>query len=215
MSGVIDWSVYESHNYDGVCVPAVKVKRGKPGAPKPSWVKRWLLEGMRRSVRAVFVTHLDGVPHFVILQQQTQTGPYKFLFGGKLNEGESERDGLTRQLRSFIMKDKSSDSCEWRVGDVLAKFYRPEFDERVYSYISPHVTRPKEEITLFQVILPPRCVFGLREGVSIAAVPIHDIFKNPESFPTVIAALPQLVSRFSVYYYVPGRPGFAPLPSKK
>jgi cleavage and polyadenylation specificity factor subunit 5 len=206
-----DWSVYESQNYDGVCVQGLKSKRERPGAPKAAWVKRWTNEGMRRTARAVFITHTDGIAHLVVFRQLTPSGEYQYLCGGKLAEGESEKDGLSRHLRSVIMKDKSSDSCEWKVGEMLAKFYRPEFDERIYPYIPPHVTRPKEEISLFQVVLPPRCVFALRAGESIAAIPMHEIFKSPDNFPSLIAAIPELMSRFTVYNYVPGRPGFAPL----
>jgi cleavage and polyadenylation specificity factor subunit 5 len=210
-----DWSVYETENYDGTILPTVKQKDGVPGIPKHSWVKRWLREGMRRTVRAVFLTHKDGVPHFVILQQQTQAGRVPFLFGGKLQDGESEKGGLIRQLRGFIMKAKSNDSCEWKVGEVISKYYRPEFDERIYPFIPPHVTRPKEEITLIQVVLPPKCVFALREGVSMSAVSVADILRSPQSFSPMISSLPSLIARFSLYNYVPGRPGFAPLPSRK
>ena len=210
-----DWSVYESQNYDGICLPNQKPKYGVPGVPKKSWVKRWLNEGMRRTARAVFITHSNGVPHLIVFKQPTADGFAQFLPGGKLIEGESEREGLSRHLRSLIMKDKSSDSCEWKVGEVISKFYRPEFDERVFPFLPPHVTRPKEEITLLQVVLPPRCVFALREGVTVTAIPVFEILKSPDTFPSLIAALPQLISRFTLYQYVPGRPGFAPLPNRR
>ena len=207
-----DWSIYEGQNYDGVCLPALKPKQGLIGVPKKSWLARWMNEGMRRTVRAVFITHSEGTPHVVIFEQRSGVETHPFLCGGKLIEGESERDGLSRHLRSVILKDKSSDSCEWKVGDLIAKFYRPDFGEYIYPYIPAHVTRPKEEISVFQVVLPPKCVFGLREGTTMSAVPMCDILKNPESFPQLIRAIPELVSRFVIYSYVPGRPGFAPLP---
>ena len=173
--------------------------------PKKSWMKRWLNEGMRRTARAVFLTHVEGVPHVLLFKQNDVAGAALFLLGGKIAEGESERDGLSRHLRGSIMKDKSADSCEWRVGEVIARYYRPEFDERIYPFVPAHVTRPKEEITVLQVVLPPRCVFALREGMSIAAVPLHEISRNAETFPLIIANLPSLVSRFTLYSYVPGR----------
>jgi cleavage and polyadenylation specificity factor subunit 5 len=210
-----DWSVYESSNYDGVTLPTLKPKLGLVGEPKRSWMKRWMNEGMRRTVRAVFITHTDESPHVVIFRQLTGREPHLFLCGGKLLEGESEKEGLSRQLRSVILKDRQADSCEWKVGDIIAKYYRPEFDNRIYPYVPAHVTRPKEEITLIQVILPPRCVFGLREGISMSAIPVHEILKNPQAYPTLISALPQLISRFVLYNFVPGRPGFAPLPNNK
>jgi cleavage and polyadenylation specificity factor subunit 5 len=206
-----DWSTYETQNYDGVCLATLKPKKGLVGIQKKSWFERWVNEGMRRTVRAVIITHSDGVPHIVLFRQ----GAHIFLCGGKLAEGESEKEGLSRHLRSVILKDKLSDSCEWKIGDVIAKFYRPEFDDRIYPYIPSHVTRPKEEITLIQVILPPRCVFGLREGTNMSAVPVHEILKNPDALPILVSALPQLISRFVFYNYVPGRPGFAPLPVKR
>jgi cleavage and polyadenylation specificity factor subunit 5 len=159
----------------------------------------------------VFITHIDGVLHLLVFKKTQGSESVPFLFGGKLIEGESERDGLARHLQGFIMKDKSSDSCEWKVGEVLTKLYRPEFDERVYPFVPPHVSRPKEEITLIQVVLPPKCVFALRESVSISAVAMHDILRSPGSFPFLISSLPVLISRFTLYSYVPGRSGFAPI----
>jgi cleavage and polyadenylation specificity factor subunit 5 len=202
-----DWSIFESENYDGTIVSTLKPKSGIPGVPKKSWVERWVREGMRRTVKAILIVHSNGVPHFLIFQQKTPSGVVSFLHGGKLQESESERDGLARILRSFIMKSKSGDSCEWKVGELISKLWRPDFDDRLYPYIPAHVTRPKEEISFFQVILPPRCVFALREGVSITAVPVHDILKNPTALPATISCLPSLVSRFTFYNYVPGRPG--------
>ena len=202
-----DWSIYESQNYDGVCLPSRKPKQGLIGIPKKTWVNRWLNEGMRRTVRAVFITHSEGVPHVVVFKQNNGGGVNQFLCGGKLMEGENERDGLSRQLSTVILKDKLSDSCEWKVGDMIGKFYRPEFDERIYPYLPSHVTRPKEEITLFQVVLPPRCVFGLREGTTMSAVAVDEILRDPESFPILIRTIPQLISRFVMYSYVPGRTG--------
>jgi cleavage and polyadenylation specificity factor subunit 5 len=207
-----DWSIYESQNYDGVCLPSLKPKHGPIGVPKKSWVKRWLNEGMRRTVRGVFITHSDGIPHIVVFKQNAGSATNQFFCGGKLLEGESERDGLSRHLRTVILKGKLSDSCEWKVGEVLGKFYRPEFDERLYPYLPSHVTRPKEEVTLIQVVLPPRCVFGLREGTTMSAIPVDEILRDPEAFPIQIRAIPNLISRFVMYSYVPGRPGFAPLP---
>lgn len=202
-----DWSVFEAHNYDGTIVPSHRERPGIPGIPKKSWMKRWLREGMRRTVKAVFIVHQNDVPHFLVFQKNSGSGLVPFLFGGKLQEGEAEKDGLTRILRTFIMKSKSAEECEWRVGDLMTKFWRPEFDDRVYSFIPPHVTRPKEEISIFQVVLPPKCVFALREGMSITAIPIYDLVKNAQTMPPIIAALPSLVTRFTLYNYVPGRPG--------
>jgi cleavage and polyadenylation specificity factor subunit 5 len=201
-----DWSVYESQNYDGTVVSHQKPKFGLPGIPKKSWMKRWLNEGMRRTVKAVFVTHIDCVPHLLLFQQADEGRSVSFLYGGKLAEGESEREGLTRILRGFILKDKSSDSCEWKVGEVICKYYRPEFDERIYPLVPAHVTRPKEEISVLQVVLPPKCVFALRESVTISAVPFNEILRNPQNYSTMIASLPSLISRFTLYNYVSGRP---------
>jgi cleavage and polyadenylation specificity factor subunit 5 len=207
-----DWSVFESENYDATIVAVLKPKRGVPGTPKRTWVERWMREGMRRSVRAVFIVHSNDIPHLLLFQHKSSGGPVPFLYGGKLQEGEGERDGLMRVLRPIIMKSKAQDTCDWKVGELISKYWRPEFDNNMYPYIPPHVTRPKEEISLFQVVLPPRCVFGLRENESISAVPIPEIVKAPQNWPTIISCIPSLISRFTFYNYVPGRPGPGNLP---
>lgn len=210
-----DWSVFESGNYDSTILTQLKPKKGLHGHPKPSWVERWMREGMRRTVKAVFIVHSNDIPHILLFNQRTSTGMTPFLYGGKLLEGESEREGMMRLLRPVILKSKSEDTCEWKVGELISKYWRPEFDGNVYPYIPSHVTRPKEEISLFQVILPPRCVFGLRDGVSLAAVPVHEIVKAPQNWPAVISCLPSLISRFTLYNYVPGRPGPGNLPLQR
>jgi cleavage and polyadenylation specificity factor subunit 5 len=199
----LDWTVYEIANYNGSFAPDLRPKLGVPGTPKPSWVKRWATEGMRRTVRAVMVVHSDSVPHYLVFQQKSESGTLQsFLFGGKLQEGESERDGMARLLKSFILKSKSGDVCEWRVGESLGKFWRPDFDENVYPYIPPHVTRPKEEITLLQIILPPKCVFALRKHVTVTAMPLHDILRDSSKLHPLIGSLPSLTSKYTFYNYV-------------
>ncbi len=197
-----DWSIYELGNYDGSVVTGIRPKAGVSGIPKPSWVKRWAREGMRRTVRAVLMVHSNDVPHILVFQQKTEQGTVPFLFGGKLSEGESEKDGMARLMKSFIMKTKSEDVCEWRIGESIGKFWRPEFDENLYPYVPQHVTRPKEEIMLFQVVLPPKCVFALRKGMAITAVPVHEIMKSGNEMGPLISSLPSIVSRFTFYNYV-------------
>lgn len=43
---------------------------------------------------------------------------------------------------------------EWRIGDTLAQWWRPNFETFMYPFLPPHVTRPKECKKLYFIQLP-------------------------------------------------------------
>merc|ERR1711903_365141 len=106
---------------------------------------------MRRSVRAVLLTHIKGHPHVLVLDDSSAAGDGSVgaggrysLPGGMLQPGESERDGLNRKMKQFIFNADPTIVCEWKVQDLLGVWWCPSFEGVAYPYLPQHVTRPKE-----------------------------------------------------------------------
>jgi hypothetical protein len=58
----------------------------------------------------------------------------------------------------------------FQVGECVATWVRPHFEELLYPYTPPHVTRPKETKRIFVVHLPEKCYFAVRHAHMAAAV---------------------------------------------
>ncbi len=104
-------------------------------------------------------------------------------------------------LRSILLKAEDSDACVWSVGNIIAQFWRPEFDENIYPYLPPHVSRPKECLKVVIVRLPPRCVIKVSYGDLMEFVPLSDILRgDSDEYSELIRSIPSLLSSFSVKY---------------
>eukprot|EP00929_Paragymnodinium_shiwhaense_P000748 TRINITY_DN100984_c0_g1_i1.p1 TRINITY_DN100984_c0_g1~~TRINITY_DN100984_c0_g1_i1.p1 ORF type:complete len:229 (-),score=45.25 TRINITY_DN100984_c0_g1_i1:137-757(-) len=194
-----EWPIYPQDGYDS--------QQAKPKAAKeePLLLRRkrkYENEGMRRTVRAVLLVHVRGHPHVLVLQCGGEKSGYA-LPGGTLRPGESERDGLNRKLKRFIFNADPTTSCEWQVGDLLAQWWCPSFEEAMYPYLPQHVTRPKECIKVYQVVLPERCVFLLPSQDKLVALPFFDLFEDAQACGPLLSSLPQLASRHTMAIYEP------------
>jgi cleavage and polyadenylation specificity factor subunit 5 len=54
----------------------------------------------------------------------------------------------------------------------VATWVRPHFEELLYPYTPPHVTRPKETRRIFVVHLPEKCYFAVRRRTAAAAAAV-------------------------------------------
>ncbi|KAF4700386.1 Nudix hydrolase 21, chloroplastic, partial [Perkinsus olseni] len=198
-----NWQVYDLCNYDMQPSRSNSAERGNLrslGAPRRSWLDAWQKEGMRRTVYAVVLCHFEEQPCLLLSDslEASQSGVqpawcrYRLL-GGKVAPGESDIDCLNRKLRRCILRvDEKQSKCEWMVGEKLFTFWRPEFDEFVYPYLPSYVQRPKECISVYQVVLPHKCVLRSRPGCEIRSIPLTTIYKEGVSeFGKVISAIPQ------------------------
>eukprot|EP00927_Polykrikos_kofoidii_P057819 TRINITY_DN52015_c0_g1_i1.p1 TRINITY_DN52015_c0_g1~~TRINITY_DN52015_c0_g1_i1.p1 ORF type:complete len:208 (-),score=20.74 TRINITY_DN52015_c0_g1_i1:138-761(-) len=195
-----EWPIHPKDSYDS-----------QPGKPKqekdePVLIRRknkYESEGMRRTVRAVLLVHIRGHPHVLAFQQQSGSSNPYVLPGGKLRPGESERDGLNRKMKRFIFSADASIVCEWRVGDLLSVWWCPSFEEVSYPCLPQHVTRPKQCIKVYQVVLPERCVFVVPAQERLVAVPFFDLFEDPRTYGPILGCIPQLASKYAVSLYEP------------
>lgn len=83
---------------------------------------------------------------------------------------------------------------------AVASWYRIDFSQRFYPYVPAHVTKPKEEMHVHMVSLPEKFAFSVPKNMQLVAVPLYEMFNNPDEFGNVIASLPTLLSRFHMNY---------------
>mmetsp|Transcript_55214 Transcript_55214/g.103508 ORF Transcript_55214/g.103508 Transcript_55214/m.103508 type:complete len:199 (-) Transcript_55214:16-612(-) len=190
-----EWPLFPQAGYD---TQTAKPKKSKDEPLILRRKRKYESEGMRRTVRAVLLVHVNSHPHVLALQGEAGYS----LPGGTLRPGESEKDGLNRKMRRFIFNADPSMVCEWKIGDLLSAWWCPGFDGRAYPYLPQHVTRPKECIKVFQVSLPQRCVFAVPPKDKLVAIPFFDLYEDPAAYPE-LRDIPQLVSRYAVSLYEP------------
>lgn len=107
------------------------------------------------------------------------------------------QEGANRVLRSLLLKSDESDRTEWVTGEVIGQLWRPEFDDVILPYLPPHVSRPKENIKLLRVTLPPRCVLACSDRERLEFVSVSDIRSGgPDEYNDVLRSLPLLLSRY-------------------
>lgn len=61
-----------------------------------------------------------------------------------------------------------------------------------------HITKPKELTKLILVRLPEKANFSVPQNLKLVAVPLLEIYDNAKSYGSVIATLPQTLSRFNL-----------------
>jgi len=105
--------------------------------------------------------------------------------------------GLKRKLDSKLAPtDNFSDKPIWESGDLVAVWWRPNFETLLYPYQLAHITKPKECKKIFLVKLPPKCVFAVPRNLKLLAVPLFELYDNAQRYGPIISTLPQSLSRF-------------------
>ena len=74
----------------------------------------------------------------------------------------TELEGLKRKLNTYLAAENELLRSPWEVGECVGTWVRPNFDDTLYPYTPPHITRPKEVRKLFVIALPERAFFGVR-----------------------------------------------------
>ncbi|KPA86732.1 hypothetical protein ABB37_00816 [Leptomonas pyrrhocoris] len=152
------------------------------------------------------------------------------LPGGRCRRGEAEESCLLRKLGRHLLNEAkmptgaaeaanaaASDTVVdvtmthntskagsfFRVGEVMATWYRPHFTPHMYPYVPPHITSGsvREVRTLFLVHLEPTVFFSMmQEGVELVAAPLFDLYENTGKYGPMVASLPVLLSRVLINY---------------
>jgi len=154
-------------------------------------------EGMRRTVDGVLLVHQHRHPHVLLLQ----IGNTFFkLPGGRLKPGEGETEGLKRKLSSKLAPTIAAYRPTWDVGELLCMWWRPNFETVLYPYTPPHIAKPKECKRLYIAPLPEKCIFAVPKNLKLLAVPLFELYDNPQRYGPIISSLPQMLGRFNFVY---------------
>eukprot|EP00762_Andalucia_godoyi_P006314 ANDGO_05853.mRNA.1 Pre-mRNA cleavage factor Im 25 kDa subunit 2 len=163
--------------------------------------------GARRTVEALLIVHVHQHPHVLVLQ----IGNTFFkLPGGRCRPDESEHDCLYRKLTKRLgppsfanaattaVTAAAEDPIRRRVsiGELVAVWYRPNFENLMYPYCPPHITSPKEVRKLYICALPASFEFHVPRNFKMFAVPLFHLYDNPKRYGSHIAKIPEALSRF-------------------
>lgn len=121
------------------------------------------------------------------------------LPSGELNPGEDEKEGMLRIVNNTLGREDGVQT-EWTIGNVVANWWRPNFEAPQYPYIPAHITRPKEHKRLYVVQLPEKALFSVPRNYKLVAAPLFELYDNSTGYGPVIASLPQVLSRFNFVY---------------
>lgn len=152
------------------------------------------------------------------------------LPGGRCRRGESEESCLLRKLGRHLLNESkmptgaaeaahaaaadtvvdvtlshnaSKAGNFFRVGEVMATWYRPHFTPHLYPYVPAHIASGsvREVRTLFLVHMEPTVYFNMmQEGVELVAAPLFDLYENTSKYGPIVASLPVLLSRVLINY---------------
>ena len=169
--------------------------------------ENYIKRGIRRTVEAILLVHNHGHPHVLLLQiggktdannTNTNTKSFYKLPGGRLKVGEEEMNGLHRKLSNKLGSPIPDLIPKWSNGTLLSVLHRPNFDDRLYPYKIPHITQHKEIKKLYLVPLPPKCMFAVAENIQFIAVPFFELYNNQHRYGSILASIPQLLSKYRI-----------------
>ena len=176
--------------------------------------------GRRHSVEGVLLVHEHNLPHVLLLQlgECVEISEYFMLIlfnahqtiqfagttffklpSGELNPGEGEVEGMLRIVNTTLGREDGIQT-EWTVEDVVANWWRPNFEAPQYPYMPAHCTNPKEHKRLFLMSLPEKALFSVPRNYKLVAAPLFELYDNSAGYGPVIASLPQVLSRFNFIY---------------
>ena len=81
---------------------------------------------------------------------------------------------------------------------TVATFYDLDFTRNYFPYIPRHLTSAREQLNVYHVSLPRTFAFAVPKNLQLVAVPIMEMYNDPQTYGNVIAAIPALLSRYHI-----------------
>ncbi|OCF75795.1 cleavage and polyadenylation specificity factor subunit 5 [Kwoniella mangroviensis CBS 8886] len=160
--------------------------------------------GIRRSVEAIMLVNVHDFPHVLVLQ--VANAFYK-LPGGYLDPVESDSSGLINRLNEQLGVPFTPSLIhaggDWKVGDLLGTWWRPNYDTFYYPYIPAHISQPKECKKLYLVELPPNKTFAVPVNMKLHAIPVYEFYDNAARYGPQFAGIPYILSKYGIYHQLP------------
>ena len=115
---------------------------------------------------------------------------------------DSTSSNVTFQLSDITQTETEAERTRaqnsFHVHECLAEWTRPNFEMVLYPYSPPHITVPKETKKVFVLQMPPNFTFTVPKNYSIIAIPLYELYGNPERFGSaLLSSLPASLSRFT------------------
>nr|XP_019011675.1 cleavage and polyadenylation specificity factor subunit 5 [Kwoniella pini CBS 10737]OCF50456.1 cleavage and polyadenylation specificity factor subunit 5 [Kwoniella pini CBS 10737] len=154
--------------------------------------------GTRRSVEAIMLVTSHGFPHVLVLQ--VANAFYK-LPGGYLDPLETDSAGLIARLNEQlgVPFSPSGKRGDWKVGDLLTTWWRPNYDTFYYPYIPVHISQPKECKKLYLVELPKNKTFAVPVNMKLHAIPVYEFYDNAARYGPQFSGIPYVLSKYDIY----------------
>ncbi|MED6174533.1 Pre-mRNA cleavage factor Im subunit 2 [Stylosanthes scabra] len=188
-------NTYSLSNYSYLTTKHPKIHKHTSHADPFDRMKlNYMKDGMRTSVEGILVVYERNHPHLLLLRQIENTS-YK-LPGGRLKPGENEIEGLKRKLTSKLGSNSPDQVPEWKIGERVATWWRPNFEDVMYPYCPPHITKPKECKMIYMVHLSEKECFEVPKNIKLVAVPMFELYDNIQNYGAVLSSIPQQLSRF-------------------
>ena len=156
-------------------------------------------EGVRQSVAAVLLTHHSKVPTVLLLRKRdSESGRDTFMLPeSRLRPGEDVLSGIVRCLNKRLC-GSMDETPSWQCAGLVGKWIRPQFDDFMAPYELPHVSNPKQVLSLYMVQMPTEMAFRINQSAVVVAVPLTQLYNDSRKYGNVIASLPLQLSRFQM-----------------
>ena len=115
--------------------------------------------------------------------------------GGRLRAKETKLDGLLRKLNRRLAPNNIE--YKWEIAELIAVWWRPDFDSNMYPYLPPHITDPKERREIYLIPLPEKCSLCIPKNFKLLAVPLFELYDNTHRYGPILSSLPQLLGRIN------------------
>ncbi|RYR56296.1 hypothetical protein Ahy_A05g022033 [Arachis hypogaea] len=108
----------------------------------------------------------------------------------------TEIEGLKRKLTSKLGPRLQNLVPNWKIGECVARWWRPNFEKFMYPHCPAHIKKPKECRVLYMVHLSDSGDFEVPENLKLLAVPMFELYDNAQRYGPVISSIPEQISRF-------------------
>ncbi|WWC71357.1 uncharacterized protein I206_105312 [Kwoniella pini CBS 10737] len=88
---------------------------------------------------------------------------------------------------------------DWKVGDLLTTWWRPNYDTFYYPYIPVHISQPKECKKLYLVELPKNKTFAVPVNMKLHAIPVYEFYDNAARYGPQFSGIPYVLSKYDIY----------------
>lgn len=169
-------------------------------------------EGTRQTVAVVLLSHFHRHPMLLLLRHKDPDNPSEDNYSlptNRVRAGQDVVECVKMCLQKRVMMKQGGDdnnntgnnsNTNWPILAYLGKLYRPEFDKALFPYCPPHVSMPKEVISLYLLQGPERDAFACSPKYEMVAIPLVDLYKDARKYGDILASIPLFLSRCSFVY---------------